>query len=330
MAYASRETLHICDWDMRCIVTTRKESLPAFSVTDQWNGGWQEVDQWNSGQQEVDQWNWGWQGVDQQGVDQWKWGWQEVDQWNWRPEHEQAAEGNQWRRSKDFDLPRQPVATAERSQRRLPRPEAGAQKSSLPWSEVFSVPEEFSTRKPWKELEQTTLMLRNLPTTYSRDHVCDLMSHHGFAKQFDFVYVPVDLSSKSIFGYAFVNFVTAEAAKRCCQVFQYFSGWDVQSDKVCEVSRSELQGLHAHIERYQNSPVMHETVPDEYRPAIFKQGLRVDFPAPTKKPRVPRIRRRQGAAAAGLNGSSEAQELTTCIPWPEIGCTRKAGGSEDR
>ena len=39
----------------------------------------------------------------------------------------------------------------------------------------------------------------------------------------------------------------------------------MSSQKVCEVCwGNPLQGLGAHIVRYRNSPVMHQSVPDEY------------------------------------------------------------------
>ena len=43
----------------------------------------------------------------------------------------------------------------------------------------------------------------------------------------------------------------------------------------------------AHVERYRNSPVMHRSVPDEYEPVIFKNGVRKNFPRPTKKVKAP-------------------------------------------
>jgi len=49
-----------------------------------------------------------------------------------------------------------------------------------------------------------------------------------------------------------------------------------------------LQGLEANIERYRNSPTMHELVPDAYRPMLFVNGQQVAFPAPTKKIKPPR------------------------------------------
>mmetsp|Transcript_30241 Transcript_30241/g.66134 ORF Transcript_30241/g.66134 Transcript_30241/m.66134 type:complete len:157 (-) Transcript_30241:119-589(-) len=35
---------------------------------------------------------------------------------------------------------------------------------------------------------------------------------------------------------------------------------------------------------------MHEAVPDEYKPVVFQDGVRVPFPAATKKLRAPRMR----------------------------------------
>ena len=45
--------------------------------------------------------------------------------------------------------------------------------------------------------------------------------------------------------------------------------------------------VQAHVERYRNSPVMHRSVPDEYKPVIFKNGVRKNFPRPTKKVKAP-------------------------------------------
>lgn len=73
--------------------------------------------------------------------------------------------------------------------------------------------------------------------------------------------------------------------------FQGFSDWGTPSKKSCEVTLgSELQGYEAHVDRYRNSPVMHEAVPDEFTPAMFSEGRRIAFPAPTKPIKQPRLR----------------------------------------
>lgn len=149
---------------------------------------------------------------------------------------------------------------------------------------TFAEPAFYSSR--------TTVMLRNLPEGYTRNMLTAMLDEGGFAGMFDFVYMPMNFRTKASFGYAFVNLAAPSDAERCHDYFQGFRHWGVPTDKVCEVSWSDMhQGLAAHIERYRNSPVMHESVPDEYKPARFARGDRVLFPPPTKKLRVPRIRR---------------------------------------
>lgn len=136
-----------------------------------------------------------------------------------------------------------------------------------------------------------TLMLRNLPNNYTRVMLLSLLDSEGFSGQYDFVYLPIDFKSHASLGYAFVNLSTTQAAERCWKVFEGFNKWVVPSSKVCSVNWSTpFQGLDAHVERYRNSPVMHEHVPDEYKPMLLSEGKRLPFPPPTKKIRAPRIR----------------------------------------
>jgi len=148
------------------------------------------------------------------------------------------------------------------------------------------------------ENTRTTVMLRNLPNNYSRSMLLDLIDAEGFERLYDFIYLPIDFKSRASLGYAFVNLVNFEAANRFRLRFDGFSDWILPSRKVCGVSWSgPHQGLEAHIERYQNSPVMHEAVPDMYKPAIFKDGVRASFPPSNKKLRAPRIRHFHGPGA---------------------------------
>jgi len=157
---------------------------------------------------------------------------------------------------------------------------------------------------------QTTVMLRNLPQGYGRDMLVDLMNRNGFCACFDFVYIPINFRSQAMFGYAFVNFVDETQALRARGTFEGFKDWGVETDKVCEVSWSDMhQGLMAHVNRYRSSPVMHESVPDEYKPAVYSHGRRVAFPAPTKRIRVPRIRRGpEGGQGDGEEGSEGEED----------------------
>jgi hypothetical protein len=138
---------------------------------------------------------------------------------------------------------------------------------------------------------QTTVMLRNMPNNYTRGMLLELVDEKGFRGTYDFAYLPIDFSSQAGLGYAFINFVSPEKAQRCFDVFEGFSDWKVPSEKVCTVTwSSPYQGLESHIERYRNSPVMHQSIIDEWKPVLFRNGVRMPFPPPTKAMKAPKIR----------------------------------------
>jgi len=142
----------------------------------------------------------------------------------------------------------------------------------------------------------TTVMLRNLPNDYTREMLLELVEAQGFAGTYDFVYLPIDFNSQAGLGYAFVNLLCPVEAQRFWKQFDGFSGWSLPSDKVCSLNwSSPHQGLASHVDRYRNSPVMHNTVPDEYKPIIIFDGVRVPFPPPSKQLKAPRLRVRDSA-----------------------------------
>jgi len=136
---------------------------------------------------------------------------------------------------------------------------------------------------------RTTVMMKNLPNNYTSKMLMELLEDEGFGGSYDLLYLPIDFHSSSGLGYAFLNLIDPEIAERLCTHFTGFSNWRVGSDKVCLVTWSDtLQGLQAHIERYRNSPVMHESVPEDHKPMLFQGSQQVPFPPPTKKIRAPR------------------------------------------
>lgn len=139
---------------------------------------------------------------------------------------------------------------------------------------------------------RTTVMLRNMPNNYNRDMLLDLVDSMGFTRCYDFAYLPVDFKTQAGLGYAFINFVTSAAAQRCFRKFEGYARWQVPSEKVCTVTwGSPYQGFEAHVERYQNSPVMHHSIPDDWKPVLFdEQGSRIPFPPPTKPIKMPKVR----------------------------------------
>jgi hypothetical protein len=148
----------------------------------------------------------------------------------------------------------------------------------------------FSDESSDESVDQTTLMVRNIPNSLTRMQLLEIFDKAGFKCYYDLFYLPIDLKNQAGLGYAFINFVNHKSAVAFSNFFSGFSSWGMQSEKVCEVTWSQgMQGLHVHIEKYRDCPVMHESVPDEFRPILFKNGKRLSFPPPTKVLRAPRI-----------------------------------------
>lgn len=145
--------------------------------------------------------------------------------------------------------------------------------------------------------DRTTVMMRNLPNNYTQGMLLDMLNGAGFSGDYDFVYLPMDFRTNACLGYAFVNLIKPSIVPRFWKAFDGYTNWSVPSGKVGFVSWcGPHQGADAHVERYRNSPVMHESVPDAYKPLVFRMGMRIAFPPPTKKPRVPRVRNQMRAS----------------------------------
>ena len=134
-------------------------------------------------------------------------------------------------------------------------------------------------------------MLRNVPLGYSRKAILALLDENGFAGLYDFVYLPVDFETCACLGYAFVNLINSALVPPFFKTFDGWKRWLVSSKKICRVCWSgPHQGLEQHVRYYRNSRVMHASVFEEYKPAIFSHGVQVPFPRPTKAIRPPRVR----------------------------------------
>jgi hypothetical protein len=138
---------------------------------------------------------------------------------------------------------------------------------------------------------RTSIVIQNLPRHFTRDKLFELLEKMGFARDVDFLYVPVDLDSMEHYKFAFVNLTTPEIAQEFTLKVQEFSHFGDESEEFMEVAWSETtQGLEGYIEKYRNSRIMHKSIDDEFKPALYKNGIRIPFPKPTKDIRVPRSR----------------------------------------
>jgi len=144
---------------------------------------------------------------------------------------------------------------------------------------------------------RTTAMLRNLPDGFTRNALLHLLDTEGFAGKYDFAYLPVDFHTLQGLKHAFVNMTSPAEADRLRSHLEGFTNWSLPSDSACAVAWNDRQqGLPALVERYRNSPVMHDTVPDECKPVIVVGGRRAMFPPPTQKIKAPKILKGKGYA----------------------------------
>lgn len=142
---------------------------------------------------------------------------------------------------------------------------------------------------------KTSVILKNIIGGCDRQTVLSVLSEQGFLEAVNFLYVPMafDRAKVSSFGYAFISFTSPLVANRFRTCFTGFRSWGVLGETAegCHVEWCGIQGLAAHINRYRNSPMMHETVPDEYKPMLLSGGVRLPFPHPTEVIKAPRFRR---------------------------------------
>merc|ERR1712070_535339 len=114
--------------------------------------------------------------------------------------------------------------------------------------------------------------------------------NNGFNGEYDLIYIPFDPATGVSSGYANVNLKSSKAKEEFTAFFDGFSNWGGPSKKVCQVVPSDSdESISERVERYRNLRVMHDSVPDAFKPVLYSGGKRVPFPAPTKQLRPPRV-----------------------------------------
>jgi hypothetical protein len=129
--------------------------------------------------------------------------------------------------------------------------------------------------------EPTTLCFRNFPSNRNGKAVQELLDENGFKESYNFVYVPHDfkvLPSLSNVGYFFVNFTTHDIAVQAWDKLDGLQAWRPESNKVLRATwATKTQGLEACINRYKDSPVLHQDIPFECKPMRFENGQAVQL-----------------------------------------------------
>eukprot|EP00403_Amphidinium_massartii_P029426 CAMPEP_0178398376 /NCGR_PEP_ID=MMETSP0689_2-20121128/14741_1 /TAXON_ID=160604 /ORGANISM="Amphidinium massartii, Strain CS-259" /LENGTH=305 /DNA_ID=CAMNT_0020019137 /DNA_START=110 /DNA_END=1027 /DNA_ORIENTATION=- len=120
--------------------------------------------------------------------------------------------------------------------------------------------------------EYTTAMLQNLPQLFTQRDLLHAMDQSGFAKTYDFCYVPVSFQDGSCRGYAFVNFKRHEAAAAFISQwhgsFHFCGGCH---HKPLSVIVAEMQGLEALLAQPSMKKLQRVRNP-AYRPFIAREA----------------------------------------------------------
>merc|ERR1712196_646215 len=94
-------------------------------------------------------------------------------------------------------------------------------------------------QEPELQETRTTVMMRDIPNSYSSCALTELLDISGFHGTYDFVYLPIDFRTSMSLGYAFVNFVNSWVAQQFMMYFDGFSSWQFASAKVCRAFWSD-------------------------------------------------------------------------------------------
>jgi len=94
----------------------------------------------------------------------------------------------------------------------------------------------------------TTVMIRHIPLQLTQRQLVRDISALGFAKHFDFVYIPLDSRRRANRGIAFVNFVSPFVARRFAEIAvgRLLGG----SEQTVEIVPADVQGFGANVERH--------------------------------------------------------------------------------
>lgn len=130
--------------------------------------------------------------------------------------------------------------------------------------------------------ERTTLVLKGLPSACTREMLRGLLDLMGLGQCYDFMYLPVNFKTWRFFRYGVVNFATGSDALRALALLRGRVCWPgAEAAELHAEWYGKAQGLAAHVQQYRDSPVMHHTVPDDFKPILLQRGVRVTFPPPT-------------------------------------------------
>ena len=121
--------------------------------------------------------------------------------------------------------------------------------------------------------EETTVMVRNIPTRLTSLSLIEALREHGFDKTFDFIYSPIDFKTKKNVGYAFINFISPDYKTKFIATFQGLQLKANTSQKCLDIISSRRQGFLENISVFGASELLSSTNQlSHYKPMVMIDG----------------------------------------------------------
>ena len=136
------------------------------------------------------------------------------------------------------------------------------------------------------EDKRTTVMIKNIPNKFNKDILLDIIDQN-FKGTYDIFILPIDINKNRNYGYAFINFINSYFIPYFYFMFNGKKWSNTNSEKICEITYSNIQGKNNLILHYHNKIVFQNNslndsneqkyiIPNEYL-LIFKQKYPKQF-----------------------------------------------------
>jgi len=103
---------------------------------------------------------------------------------------------------------------------------------------------------------RTTVMLRNIPSSYNQVQLLRELDERGFEHTYDFFYLPYDMTKQTNMGYGFINFKDPQHSVVLEATLDGKQLKNSRGRKTLQVVPAVLQGYHANYLKLQHSAVL--------------------------------------------------------------------------
>ena len=149
--------------------------------------------------------------------------------------------------------------------------------SNLPCDPIspISIP---TTVASMEDAQETTVILRNISRKYVPSRLREDIDKAGFHNQYDFLFLRMDSSCKTNFGYAFINFKHVETAMKFIATYDGKFLLRYPSKKPLRVSYARYQGLASNVSALLSTPGIYR-LPKDCKPVLVLNDGQVEpFP----------------------------------------------------